>query len=299
VDEWYAIHSWRLVTSDDVDRPTLAEMPGVVLALLLAAQEPQSQAAPDGSALRARVPAEQRPLFDALVTEARYGLRQRDDIRGICWNWPGGLVRRALLEAGARLVELGLLQTVEHVVELSPDELAALLTTGAGPSPDDLAGRAAWRDTVEAAPPPRTLGEPEAPPPFAALPAPMRRATQALLASLMADGSAPDNGALQGTGVGTATYRGRACVVDDDLTTLDRLEPGDVLVARCTGPAFNSFVPLLGALVVEEGGAMCHAAIVAREFGLPAVIGAAGAMTSITDGALVEVDAAKGAVTLV
>jgi phosphohistidine swiveling domain-containing protein len=53
---------------------------------------------------------------------------------------------------------------------------------------------------------------------------------------------------------------------------------------------------LLGALVVEEGGVLCHAAIVAREFGLPAVIGAQRATSLIADGALVEVDPVRGVV---
>ncbi|PZS01092.1 MAG: hypothetical protein DLM70_12580 [Chloroflexi bacterium] len=74
---------------------------------------------------------------------------------------------------------------------------------------------------------------------------------------------------------------------------------GDVLVAPFTGPAYNSILPILGALVVENGGSMCHAAIVAREFGLPAVIGASGATTAIPDGALVEVDPLRGIVSVV
>ena len=69
-----------------------------------------------------------------------------------------------------------------------------------------------------------------------------------------------------------------------------------MLIAAFTGPSFNSIVPMLGALVVEEGGVMCHAAIVAREFGLPAVIGAQGATSFIPDGVEVEVDPNRGVV---
>ena len=71
-----------------------------------------------------------------------------------------------------------------------------------------------------------------------------------------------------------------------------------MLVAPFTGPSMNSLLPVIGALVVEEGGAMCHAAIVAREFGLPAVIGAHGATARIPHGAQVEVDPAHGTVRL-
>ncbi len=79
----------------------------------------------------------------------------------------------------------------------------------------------------------------------------------------------------------------------------EKLQPGDVPIASFIGPSFNSILPMLGALVVEEGGALCHAAIVAREFGLPAVIGAEGATVHIPDGALVDVDADTGVVRVV
>ncbi len=107
VDAWLELHMWRTVTSDDVDRPTLAEVPALQLAALLGATEQLDVAEPDDASVRARVPAEHRSLFDELLAEARYGHRQREDIRGLCWNWPCGLVRRALLEAGRRLHAAG------------------------------------------------------------------------------------------------------------------------------------------------------------------------------------------------
>ena len=127
VDAWLEQHMWRTVTSDDVDRATLAEVPALQLAALLSATEDLDVAEPDVAAVRARVPSEHRALFDELLAEARYGHRQRDDIRGLCWNWPCGLVRRALLEAGRRLHAAGRLHEVAHVVELFPDELGRVL----------------------------------------------------------------------------------------------------------------------------------------------------------------------------
>lgn len=302
VDEWLAQHAWRTVTSDDVDRPTLAEAPALQLAVLLGATEELSVAEPVDHAVRAHVPADQRSLFDELVAEARYGHRQRDDIRGLCWNWPCGLVRRALLEAGRRLVALGRLHEPAHAVELFPTELDAMLRGGDGPSAETVAARAAERDLIESMPPPRHLGDPEAPPPLEALPAGMARATAALMANLGADATPPaadeldDSSGVCGIGIGAAIYRGRACVVHDLMLAFDELEPGDVLVATLTGPSINSLLPAIGALVVEEGGAVCHAAIVAREFGVTAVIGAHGATTRIPHGADVEVDPVNGTV---
>jgi pyruvate,water dikinase len=300
VDAWLDLHAWRTVTSDDVDRPTLAEAPALQLAALLSAAEHLDVAEPDDAAIRARVPEEHRALFDELVVEARYGHRQRDDIRGLCWNWPCGLVRRGLLEAGRRLQARGAVHDAEHVVELFPDELDRMLRGGDGPSADELAERAVERDRIEAAPPPRVLGDPEGEPPLDAFPRAMARATAALMVNLGADATPPlpevEPSVVTGVGIGTTPYRGRACVVRDVMLAFDQLEPGDVLVAPFTGPSMNSLLPVIGALVVEEGGAVCHAAIVSREFGIAAVIGAHAATTRIPHGAQVEVDPAHGTV---
>jgi pyruvate,water dikinase len=128
----------------------------------------------------------------------------------------------------------------------------------------------------------------------------MARVTAALMVNLGADATPPlpevEPSVVTGVGIGTVTYRGRACVVRDLMLAFDQLEPGDVLVAPFTGPSTNSLLPAIGALVVEEGGAVCHAAIVSREFGIAAVIGAHGATTRIPHGAQVEVDPAHGTV---
>lgn len=297
VDAWIELHAWRLVTSDDIDRPTLAELPALQLRAVLAATQAPFEPVDPGS-VRAQVPAGELAIFDELVEEARYGHRQRDDIRGVCWNWPGGLVRRAMLEAGRRLVESDLLRDPEHAAELIPHEIDALIRSGTGPSAAEPAARAARRDVVEATPPPRSLGEPEAEPPLDVFPAPMARVTRALMSNLMADGTAPGAEPLHGNGIGDEVYRGRACVVRDAAEAMEHLQAGDVLIATFTGPSFNTLIPLVGALVVEEGGPMCHAAIVAREFGVPALVGATGA-TAIATGASVEVDPTAGIIRLV
>jgi phosphohistidine swiveling domain-containing protein len=58
--------------------------------------------------------------------------------------------------------------------------------------------------------------------------------------------------ARSGFGIGDRTYRGRACVVRDAADAAERLEEGNVLISAFTGPAFNSLLPIVGALVVEE-----------------------------------------------
>ncbi|WP_432832614.1 PEP/pyruvate-binding domain-containing protein [Dactylosporangium sp. CA-092794] len=76
-----------------------------------------------------------------------------------------------------------------------------------------------------------------------------------------------------------------------------RVRRGDVLVCRTTDPAWTPLFRLAAAVVTETGGALSHAAIVAREFGIPAVVGAGAAMARLTDGAPVTVDGTAGTIT--
>ena len=70
----------------------------------------------------------------------------------------------------------------------------------------------------------------------------------------------------------TGSYEGTARLVSSPAE-FDRIQPGDVLVTRMTSPYFNVVLPLLGAIVTDRGGQLCHAAIVAREYGIPGIVG--------------------------
>lgn len=102
---------------------------------------------------------------------------------------------------------------------------------------------------------------------------------------------------LHGLAVNNGTYEGTARVVDD-AADFARIQQGDVLVARMTSPYFNVVLPLLGAIVTDRGGQLCHAAIVAREYGIPGIVGTRAATRLIPDGARVRVDGRTGEVTL-
>ena len=93
-------------------------------------------------------------------------------------------------------------------------------------------------------------------------------------------------------------YEGPARIINGP-EDFNRLQQGDVLVTRNTGPSFNVVLPLLGAIVTDRGGQLSHAAIVAREYGIPAVVGTREATTMFADGARVRVDGDKGVVELV
>ena len=82
-----------------------------------------------------------------------------------------------------------------------------------------------------------------------------------------------------------------------DLDDFERFRPGDVLVCRATSPAWTPPLTLAAAVVTETGGLLAHAAIVARELGIPAVTDATEPMSALSDDQVVVVDGATGAVT--
>jgi phosphohistidine swiveling domain-containing protein len=96
---------------------------------------------------------------------------------------------------------------------------------------------------------------------------------------------------------GIAASRGQVtgpCRVIKNPEELHRLQPGDILVAQSTNPSWTPVFSIIGGLIVEHGSALSHAAIIAREYGIPAVMGVAGATGLLADGIQVTVDGSKG-----
>jgi phosphohistidine swiveling domain-containing protein len=107
---------------------------------------------------------------------------------------------------------------------------------------------------------------------------------------------AHEEGLLRGTPISVGRVVGRV----RRLTEPDprQVGPGDVIVVRFADPGWTPLFPRVAAVVMEVGGAMCHAAVVAREMGVPAVFGVREAMSLLADGTEVEVDGAEGTVRL-
>jgi pyruvate,water dikinase len=102
---------------------------------------------------------------------------------------------------------------------------------------------------------------------------------------------------LHGLAASVGVYEGPARRVSGP-SEFDRIQPGDVLVTESTSEAFNILLPLLGAIVTDAGGLLSHPAIVAREYGIPGVVGTRDATDRIADGARVRVDGDQGEVTV-
>jgi pyruvate,water dikinase len=295
LDEYLRFHGYRMTTGYDVEDRYLLELPDVIVTSIRgAASQPSADRAELAlasiAALREQVPAEHRVAFDDLVEDARLSYGLRDENGPLTYEWPAGLLRRALVESGRRL-GLG-----DAVFELDVDEVTSMLEGRPGPSEDEIARRAAERQAWTAITPPEQLGPDETPPPVDAMPEHLALLTRVVLTvvdSLEATAGAPP---LSGLGIGDAAYTGTARVVHDAVEALATMEPGDVVVAPYTAPTYNAVLSMAGAIVTEEGGLLCHAAVIARELGLPAVVGATDAMSLIADGATVEVDPIRGSV---
>jgi pyruvate,water dikinase len=226
-----------------------------------------------------------RRRFERLLALAqRYAVVREQQTRLFTLAWP--VLRRCALRLGAYLAQRGAVGRAEDVFFLTRDELdAALAAERIEPRQVDVAARRAeWGRQRR-------------------LVAPLELGTAPWLARL-ALGRAVDAArtravAREGVIVGQPASPGRATGpvrIIADPAEFDRFAAGEVLVARATAPAWT---PLFGkaAAVVTDGGTLAaHASLVAREYGIPAVVATGDATTRLRDGQLVTVDGGAGVV---
>jgi pyruvate,water dikinase len=187
----------------------------------------------------------------------------------------GGEERRLILEAARRLQASGVITEPDQILLLSDSELEEMLLGGEPVSPEEVARRGnALARAEQGDPLPETF---EGHPGVEALPA--------LVGEVM-----------HGWAASPGRVHGRARVVRTLAEGRD-LAPGEILVARSTDPSWTPLFLVAGGIVLEEGGPLSHAAIVAREFGLPAVLNVKGATRAIAMGEEVQVDGTAGVVT--
>ena len=296
----------RLIDGFDIAEPTALELPDALLKAIRIAVSGEAQAASNVDALiaevRAQVPAAHQAEFDELLGEARLMYRLRDE-RGVYSDiWASGLMRRAALAAGQRVSKNGRIATRHQMLDASLDEMCSLVAGTGGPPADELANRAAYRSTYTAKDAPPLLGPPKPPPPDAAkLPPPAGRVMRAIGISLEhvfgSSQAQHQENVLYGLAASKGIYEGPARRVSGP-SEFGRIVKGDVLITESTTEAFNILLPLLGGIVTDNGGLLSHAAIVAREYGIPGVVGTREATERIADGVRVRVDGDTGAVTV-
>jgi pyruvate,water dikinase len=227
-------------------------------------------------AVLARLDPVRRTTFNRLLRWAQgYAPVREDALADVGLAWPQ--MRRMLAELGRRLVAAGRIDAVDDVYWLRPDELRA--TTGPAGVVEER--KALWRGRRRATPP-QVL--------------PQHTVLDRFEAWFPASGK-QEGAVLRGTGASSGRVTATARVLGGPAD-FGRMRPGDVLVASITTPAWTSLFTMASAVVTDVGGPLSHSSIVAREYGIPAVLGTGVATRRIPDGARVEVDGDAGTVTL-
>lgn len=293
---------------DSFLRPTWAEDPAPVLSLLrshVASQggsSPRSKPATDGVVAelldQVSEPSDRARLKEA-VLRAQKGRPYGDETERDA-NEAIGLMRRVALEAGSRFVEQRRLEARNDVVFLEIDELASAL----GGAPIDRAlidRRRAEHRWALANPSPPRLG-----PEGGHVPGPEVFPTSAqpvVGAFMWATGhlffttpETPVDGSLRGLGASPGIAEGPARVIRGHAD-FDRIRNGDIVVCPSTMASWSSIFSVISGLVTEVGGPLSHPGTLAREYGLPAVLGVPEATALIQDGGHIRIDGATGTVT--
>ncbi|WP_203746006.1 rifamycin-inactivating phosphotransferase [Catellatospora bangladeshensis] len=294
VDAYLDRYGMRCVGEIDITRPRWRERPATLVPAILdnvrnfepgaaarrfergrqqALQKEQDvlsrlRALPDGD----RKAAETKRMIDRVRTFIGYREYPKYDIVSRYFVY-----KQALVAEAERLVRSGVLPDVEDAFYLTFQELHDAVRSGTVDARLVSERREAFR-SYQALTPPRVLTSDG----------------EAVSGAYRRD-DVPD-GALAGLPVSAGTVEGRARVILD-LAQAD-LEPGDILVTAHTDPSWTPLFVSVTGLVTEVGGLMTHGAVIAREYGLPAVVGVADATRLIADGQRIRVHGSDGYVEL-
>ncbi len=237
-------------------------------------------------------PAQIAGQFEAMLAAAQAGLVISEDHNFWIDNMSIHHLRAVLLAAGRRLVEHGAIAVADDVFMLTPEELQfALEAPGAELQAivDERLVAIAHQRTIT---PPPVLGAiPTAPPPDD----PFTRFAMKFNGAPQAPG---DEREVRGSAGSSGIVRGTARVIGS-ISEAGRVRPGDVIVAETTAPPWTPLFATAAAVVTDTGGVLSHCAVVAREYGIPAVVGTAIATSVIADGMTIEVDGDAGIVRIV
>ncbi|NEA37478.1 PEP-utilizing enzyme [Streptomyces sp. SID13031] len=276
----------------DLDEPTLGELPALerrtLIAILDGARERPRKALGDSTALSN---SERAQLIDA---QKWFHIREQGESvkAGVL-----GAIRVLALEIGRRLEVASVVPHAQTALYFTIDELRSACldaTAVAGSIPSD---RENERKRRSAETPEREFGRPtKRDPDLRWLPKASRDVHSAvmllgqneILPSII---GAVDT--LLGRAASPGTHTGKVRIIRD-ASQLSGVEDGDVIVAASASSTWSSGFWVAGALVTEAGGLLSHSAIVAREMGIPAVIGVEAATTKLHDGDLITVDGAAG-----
>jgi pyruvate,water dikinase len=291
---WLQRYGMRAIGEIDITRPRWSERPGMLLPTLLGHVRnfKPGEAARRIERGRRRASAKETELLgrlhalpdgDAKATETQRMIERLRTFIGYREYPKYGMVSRyfvykqALLGEADRLVRAGVLRAPDDIFYLTFEELGAVVRSGR--ADEELIRRRSDELTAyQALVPPRVL----------------TADGEMINGAYRRDDLPP--GAMAGLAVSSGTVEGRARVISDIAEA--QLEPGDILVTAYTDPSWTPLFVGIAGLVTEVGGLMTHGSVIAREYGLPAVVGVTDATRLIRDGQRIRVDGSEGYVTV-
>jgi phosphohistidine swiveling domain-containing protein len=284
------------VTSLDWAHPIL-DAAAMAQALRVAEQRREGldrrRAEAEARALGSLMGRRRRRLARLIATAQRFARMREEVVASLTLGYP--VLRRALLGLGRSLVERGLLRDESDVMFLGRADLDAAL--GGATTAADLArvveeNRRLWQRRRRLSVPLQLGTIPRILTMF------MREMSEALRAPAAvasATGMGKGTAVVRGIPASPGTATGPARIVRA-AEEFDRVVEGDVLVAPATAPAWTVLFARVAAVVTDTGSPMAHASLVAREYGIPAVVGTGDATERFRDGELVTVDGYTGVV---
>jgi pyruvate, water dikinase len=251
---------------------------------------------------------DERAAYDQMIQLAHRVFPYVEGHKFYCEHWYTNLFFNKIREFGALLAEQSFFPSAEDVFQLTHYEveeaIVDLMTSWSNGSA--ARGPARWPAIVNERKAAITeWARHETPPALGPVPdiiddpaiVMLWGITRENLDSWLAAGEKPDSNEIKGFAASSGVVEGIARVVMS-VDEIERLRRGDILVCHITAPSWAPVFQKIAAAVSDIGGSMSHAAIVAREFGLPAVVGTGTATQKIKDGQRVRVDGGRGVVTI-
>ncbi len=251
---------------------------------------------------------EERAAYDQMITLAHRVFPYVEGHKFYCEHWYTNLFFNKIREFGGLLASHGFFPDAEAVFQLTHYELEIaiidLMTSWSNGSPprgpdhwpkivaERRAAIAVWakHDTPPAlGPVPDVIDDPAI--------VMLWGITRESLNTWLTSGEGANGNEIKGFAASSGVVEGPARVVRS-VEEISRLQKGDVLVCQVTNPTWAPIFQKIVAAVSDIGGSMSHAAIVAREYGLPAVVGTGNATSRIKDGQRIRVDGGRGIVTI-
>ncbi|HEX4744522.1 MAG TPA: PEP/pyruvate-binding domain-containing protein [Candidatus Limnocylindria bacterium] len=298
-DAFVAAHGNLGSSGEDVAEPTWQDDRGLLMAELdrRAAhpeEDPDARTARliaegDAIAARTRELLRDRPAdlaaFEEILAAARAVGPLTEEHNYVLDRQIQARTGRLIRAVGARMAREDLLGDAADIWHFEPEEISAALR-GEQQIRGLTAARAAEFASWQRLRHPKVLGSPIPPP------APIGSAQRVDLWHRTAQ---DETGVIKGQPASSGRVRGRARLVRSGAD-FGKMTRGDVLVCRSSNVSWIPLFTIAAAVVTDVGGSLSHAAVVAREFGVPAVVGCAVALETLRDGQLVEVDGDRGIV---